>query len=445
MINTDTDIAILPKSGGLFYATTDPRQNPSPVQPYFSEMLQRDSYMHVNNFRILPNGLDNNFPSAYKSALDSVYLAHGAKRTLINLLLSGGVMPYIEQKNGTRIEKNWLIETEAAELYDWLKSWDFWDKYLPEAATDMIYVENNTAVLTRNRGWRTNPQIASLAFIDSEESRLDWVEIGKKHRFVYRADWGFRSNILAEVEEIPIFDRKNPFAAPHMAMFQKMPTFGSFGYGRPTDIGAMEWLSLLAILPRFHKANLTELPIRWLVKINSATYKAVQAANNWTATSPEFIQWKQEFKKAIDDFLIAANGDRVQTRFMSEFTVMPNGNIEDKIIIEPLKDNTLDLSRVGLDLNETASAAYVSSLSLNPQLANINLKNHALSGSNLVEAYNIHIAIATPMLRSLLLEPVNTAIALNWPKKGWKLGFQDIVFANNHTENNPQKDGNTSI
>lgn len=231
-----------------------------------------------------------------------------------------------------------------------------------------------------------------------------------------------------------MFDAANPFAAPHMAVFKKMPTFGSFGYGRPTDIGAMEWLALLAILPRFHKANLTELPIRWLVKVNSAFYDDVCTANGWTKTDPKFIEWKTNFKTEVDTFLVAAKGDKVQTRFFSEFSLLPNGTTSDKIQIEALKDNTLDLSKVGLDLNETASAAYLSSLGLNPQLGNINLKNHALSGSNLVEAYNIHISIATPMLRQLLLAPVNTAIKLNWPNSRWCLGFQDVIFANTQTQ-----------
>ena len=439
----DSDVAVLPKSNSIFYTAGDPREAQTTDQQFtdlkYLEETRRDKFLLFGEDRILPNGFDNNFPSNYKNLLDQVYIGHGVKRSLINLLLSGGVSIYKEIKEANAVIKDWQLLSDFPEVEEWLESFNFFTEYLPEAATDMIYVENTTTLFSRNRGARIgiSPKIAALRHIGAEEARLDYAEFNQAHKFIYQSDWTYNTLRLQNMIKYPIWDRTAPFAAPHAAVFIKMPTFASFAYGRPTDIGATEMLKLLAILPQFHRANLTEKPLRWLIKVNSAYYDGVCAKNNWTKSSKEFADWKQEFKSSIDSFLYAAKGDKVQTRLFTEFVKNSmNQQMEENLTIEKLDDNTKELSETGLNLWDSATVGFVSANSVHPQLANINLKNHALSGSNLVEAYNMHILTATPTMRNLLLAPANTALKVNWPGLGLKLGFMDSFLTNKHTESN---------
>lgn len=439
------DVAILPKSNSILYSAADPREAQVSDMQFtdlkYLEDTRRDKYLLFGEDRILPNGFDNNFPTNYKNLLDQVYIGHGVKRSLINLLLSGGVSVYKEIKEGNAVVRDWQLLSDYPEVEGWLESFNFFTEYLPEAATDMVYVENTTTIYSRNKGARLGypPKIASLKLIGAEESRLDYAEFNQAHRFIYQSDWMYNTLRLQNMVKYPMWDRNAPFSSPHSAVFTKMPTFASFGYGRPTDIGATEMLKLLAILPQFHRANLTEKPLRWVIKVNAAYYDGVCKANNWTRTSKEFQNWKNDFKNSVDTFLYAAKGDKVQTRFFTEFTKGMTGALEESISIEKLDDDTKELSETGLALWDTATVGFTSSNSLHPQLANINIKNQALSGSNLVEAYNMHILTAAPTMRNLLLYAVNNALRVNWPNLGLKLGFMDSFLTNKSTGNDIQQ------
>ena len=442
MKNTDfeTNVAILPKSNALLYASdVNPRditQNRFTQASVYAENLYATNYFYFGDYKIEPNGLDNNFPLNYKQLLDNVYLANGIKRTLINLLISSGTGLYQEIKKDDKIIRDWVLDTEVS---DWLDSFNFESEYLPELATDMIYIENCYTMFQRNRGARIgqSPKFAALKYLSVEKMRLEYPDETGIRKNVFYGDWFVNQMRPDNLQAIPIFDIQNPFKNPQSVMFIKMPTFGSTAYGRPTDIGAAQLLHVLSLLPNYHRANLTERGFKWLVSISADIYEKVCNDNNWTEDSEEFLLWKQKFTKDIDDFLSAPEGDKVQTRFLTKFKYDAYSNKRvDFITFTKLEDDTKMLSEVGMSLHDTYTIGYVSANAIHPQLANVNLKNQSLSGSNLREAYEMHIKTATPTMRNLLLHAVNTGIKLNFPDKKIKVGFKDMAF----DDLNPVKD-----
>lgn len=427
----EADVAILPKSRALVYAA-DPREELATTSTTNSQLyLEQDNYvtfMNYGEYKIEPNGLDNNFPRNFKSLLDTVYIGHGIKRTLINLLISGGVGVYKEIKEGMKIIRDWQLDNEIA---DWLESFDFHTNYIPELATDMIYVENAFTQFILNKGARVKlaPKIVSLKALSADMARIEAEDESGNRNHVFMSDWMNNNLTSTDIQTFPMFDRANPFKNPNSVMFMKMPTFGSTAYGRPVDIGATSMLKVLSLLPNFHQSNLTEKGFKWIVSISQSYYKSIQNKYGWGENAPEFVTWKKNFQASIDTFLSAPEGDKVQTRFMTEFVLDPLTRTEvDAVKITKLDDDTRELSEVGMSLHDTYTIGYVSANSIHPQLANINLKNHALSGSNLREAYEMHIKTSTPLMRSLLLHPANTALKINFPSKGLKIGFMDLAF-----------------
>ena len=436
----EADVQILPRSGTLIHTinASDPRDNffaqYSESSPYL-EQLQQNNFLIFDKYRIEPNGIDNNFPINYKNLLDSVYLGHGVKRTLINLLLSGGVGLYKEVKEEKKIIKDWQLDSEVT---NWLESFNFFNEYIPEAVTDMIYLENNYTLFQRNKGVRIGKtaKIAGLKLLPVENMRLEYPNERGQRTKVFHSQWYYNQLEMDSIQAFPIFDRRYPFKHKNSVMFIKMPTFGSSSYGRPPEIGATQMLKVLSLLPNFHKANLTEKGFKWIVSISQNYYKAIRDKYKWEENSKEFKEWKIAYIQRIDDFLSAPDGDKIQTRFMTEFATDPHSlNTVDAVKITKLEDDTKELSEVGMDLHDTYTVAFTSASSIHPQLANINLKNHALSGSNLREAYEMHIKTATPTMRMLLLQPVNTALKINFPGKNLKIGFQDIAFENYDIKN----------
>jgi len=427
----EADVAVLPRSNTLFYGSdsSDPRNKTVEFAENleYMEASQVENFIHIGDYKIEPNGLDNNFPMNFKKLLDRVYLSHGLKRTMINLLLSGGVGLYKPVKEGYRIIKDWQLDNQ---ITDWLESFDFFGSYITEAATDMIYLENTWTMFSLNKGARVgNPKIAKLECLPVEKMRLEYPNAKGVRKNAFYSDWNFNQMDLSLISKIPIFDRNRPFARKNSVMFTKMPTFGSTSYGRPPEIGAIQMLKVLAILPNFHKANLTEKGFKWIVSVSSDYYKMIRERNKWQPTDKKFIEWKERYKDKIDEFLSAPDGDKIQTRFMTEFATDRNTlKTVDTVKLTKLDDDTESISKVGMDLHDTFSAGVASAVSLNPQLANMHLKNHALSGSNLREAFDMHIAVATPTMRNLLLNAANVALKINYPKSGLKLGFMDTAF-----------------
>jgi len=437
-INETADVAILPRSGSVLYTRNDTASELASSNLKYLEQTYHNNFLVFDKYRIEPNGIDNNFPENFKNLLDSVYIGHGVKRTLINLLLSGGVglyKPVIEDK---KIIKDWQLDNEVS---DWLDSFDFENEYLPELATDMIYIENAWTAFQLNKGARLGkPFIASLKYLGAEKMRLEYPNVNGIRTKAFYSDWLYSNLQASEIKAFPFFDKRNPYKNKISVMFSKMPTFGSSGYGRPSDISAVSMLKVLSLLPNFHRANLTERGFKWVVSVSADYYKQIREEHKWTESSEEWHTWKEDFLKEIDNFLIAPEADKTQSRFLTTFatdrhTLKPIQNV----IITKLEDDTKELSETGMDLHDTYTMGYVSASSIHPQLANVNLKNQSLSGSNLREAYEMHIKTAVPTMRMLLLHAVNTALKINFPKKGLKIGFQDVAFTDYNEKNSTVK------
>ncbi len=437
-INENADVAILPRSSSAMYTTDTSVSEVTTQNLKYLENNYTNNGLVFGDYRIEPNGLDNNFPMNFKQLLDNVYIGHGVNRALINLLLSGGVGIYKEVKEGKEIVKDWQLDKQIS---DWLDGFDFHNVYLPEIATDMIYIENAWTALQRNKGARLGkPFIAGLKAMGAENMRLEYPnEKGIRTKAFY-SDWLYSNLHTTDIKAYNLFDKRYPYKSAVSIMFEKMPTFGSQGYGRPPDISAVSMLKVLSLLPNFHRANLTERGFKWIVSVSADFYQNIRETNNWEKDSEGYIKWKEDFQKQIDEFLLAPDADKVQTRFLTTFVTTPHTlNTVDNVKITKLEDDTKELSEVGIDLHDTYTMGYVSAKSIHPQLANVNLKNQSLSGSNLREAYEMHIRTAVPTMRNILLNPVNTALKLNFPDKNMKLGFMDVAFTDFAEKNSVTK------
>ena len=112
------DVAILPRSGSVLYTTLDTESDVNNMNLQYLEQNYHNNFLVFDKYRIEPNGLDNNFPTNFKNLLNSVYIGHGVKRTLINLLISGGVGIYKEVKEEKKIIRDWQIDNVKGEILE---------------------------------------------------------------------------------------------------------------------------------------------------------------------------------------------------------------------------------------------------------------------------------------------------------------------------------------
>ena len=82
-----------------------------------------------------------------------------------------------------------------------------------------------------------------------------------------------------------------------------------------------------------------------------------------------------------------------------------------------------DFVEAQLKISEASASAITSGMGLHPSLSNVMVNGKLASGSELLYAFKLFLLSDTEIASQTILEPVNQAIAFNFPGKGLKLGF----------------------
>ncbi len=435
--------AILPKSGGMFMLDSNPRstyyEEQSAIPPYVEE-TRKDFYMLINGNKIIPNGANNLFPQDLKRLLDRDNDMHGLLRTKIDLLLSGGWFLYQErlekdEKGHTKLVKDEVLDPEIS---DYLESYDF-DNYLAEAATDMIYVENNTPVFRRNvysrsnlfrEKWRLFPML-----IGAEDSRLEAYDDNNRINHIFAADWTDPES-SRNPTKIPMVNFDDPFSQPISAKFICFPSFASKYYGRPPYIGAVNYIELATLIPYWHKDNIKNAAFNWIVSTSFDYWQKMYEENNISAGSKEAVELEDEILAEIDSILYSETAENAQKRIHTKFSYSADGKPLPSITITPLQDNTTERSSAYTELFKIVNQAKISGVHLDPTLANTVIDGKLSSGSEKMHAFNLHNKVVTPMPRRLILWAPNFALKHSFPDKNIKIGFREIELV---TQDNTTK------
>jgi hypothetical protein len=116
-------------------------------------------------------------------------------------------------------------------------------------------------------------------------------------------------------------------------------------------------------------------------------------------------------------------------------------NVEAKTVDEPLTED-IDILFLGsavyaagidqkikdfvdsqLKIGDASVSAITSGMGLHPSLSNIMVNGKLASGSELLYAFKLYLHTDLEIPTSIILEPINQAIAFNFPHKNIKLGF----------------------
>ena len=91
--------------------------------------------------------------------------------------------------------------------------------------------------------------------------------------------------------------------------------------------------------------------------------------------------------------------------------------------IEPIEQKMKDFVETQLKISEASTSAITSGMGLHPSLSNIMVNGKLASGSELLYAFKLYLSSDVDIASSIILEPINQAIAFNFPDKNLKLGF----------------------
>lgn len=99
-----------------------------------------------------------------------------------------------------------------------------------------------------------------------------------------------------------------------------------------------------------------------------------------------------------------------------------NGNVQ-AWKIEAVDQKIKDFVDSQLKIGDASVSAITSGMGLHPSLSNIMVNGKLASGSELLYAFKLYLHSDVEIPESIILEPINQAIAFNFPGKNLRLGF----------------------
>lgn len=370
---------------------------------------------------------DNQFP---RKAFELIYADKDAPQIIQRLVYfalgKGELQTYKRQPDGTA-----AIVT-IPEIDQWKRANRrklanfFW-----QIATNFFTYGNYFAEIVLNRG-RT--EVANFGCIDCHNVRAEKINFASnrvENYFISTFDtektiWS--GNIIT----VPAYDEDAPMKYGKFILHGKIPTPGNPYYGIPVWVGGVEQMLLRKRITEYYSRGLDNgFNVKYLIKIHPEFYKGCK-------TQEERDDKKQGLVSALNDALTGAkNANRtVAVDMVVDHQIKQlNGVVE----IEPIANNLSDTSYNSI-LQQTNSNVPAN-FGINSLLAGIERANQLSSGSEVLNQYNVHLAINVPQPRTLILQPIELIFDINgWAQKYADqydfIGFEDIALKmqeENHT------------
>lgn len=385
--------------------------------------------MSIGGERIVPYGADNLLPTRLRDTLDSNNLAPGVLDRQTGLIFGQGLQLYrLEYRDG-KIIRYW---DDDRDIRRWLESWDA-PAFSKAALNDYLHLKGffNSYHLERGSRIGRPPRIAKIEHIPAHTARLEWTD-DRRIQSVRHILVGNFANACIDtgIRKYPVFDRRDPARFRVSAAYNRSYSFGRDFYSMPQFWGTLRWIVRGSEIPSIFK-YVTDNGLNLAYHIHSPEAY-------WNRKREEIRRIHPEW--AADDAKVEKEIGRLTEKFLTNLTEVLSGkenagkffhtvDIPDdtgKTVsweISPIDQKIKDFVDSQLKIAEASSSAITSGMGLHPALSNLIINGKLASGSELLYAYKLFLSSDTEIPESIVLGPVNTALAFNFPDSPFRVGF----------------------
>lgn len=371
------------------------------------------------SFKILSWGSNNLLPQNREEVIMDNNIIGELISTKRSIILGEGITGYKEvYKDGTRVKEEIPLPPKIA---DWIQEADFDNKYLVEAANQLLMHANIPVSMMPAKDGKS---IASMMTYKCRDVRAEKRDFGKPISKWYFGDWvdkKFR-------DYQPISTAPTNKTEWFYVVGDKLFFDGT--YCHPAYWGGKEWIDLSNVIPKFHKANIKNgYVIRFHIEIpknaflDSLRYQQAEGTGDeslMTECLNKAEAEKEEFIDRMNKFLSGAEnaGRAIYTFFEHD----PMGKKLDGVKINPVTAELNDEAL--LKLFEKSNQANISGQGLHPTIANIETQGKLSSGSEMRNSIEMYVKIKAPIFRNILLNPFLKVAKIN----GWTNEFPELKF-----------------
>ncbi|MEO9474142.1 MAG: hypothetical protein ABJG41_01365 [Cyclobacteriaceae bacterium] len=416
--------------------------------------------------QVVPYGANNNLPSMIRDIMDDNNLAPGILEREIGLLYGDGPALY-ELKIGNQNEPTANREQPTSskgitreyisdsEIEAWLADWNY-KRFIDMAMVEFKYLKGVFAKRYLNRGGRIGrPKfVRNLEVIPGTDARLAWPKTGPKRlesvKKIYTGD--FENNCYdTGITPYPVYDPWDPFSHPVSIGYHNRYSFGRSFYPVPSYFGTLNWIERSSDIPKV---------LKYLGENGITSAFHIQSPAGYWQSKQELYE-KQYPEKT--DAQVSTYMDELQTatyqkmaktltgkknagKFITSVSFYDEDGNHCEWKVDPIDQKIGDFIEAQIKISEKADSATTSGLGLHPSLSNIIVNGQLSSGSQMLYALKLYMASDTTIPEEVIFEPINQAIAANFPKKKVRMGFyhhtvmkEQEVSPQNRTKENTEK------
>lgn len=381
------------------------------------------------NVKVVPYGWNNSIPTLIRDVVGDNNLVPGIINRQLGLLWGQGPHFYqLGYQNG-KIVQVWLDDPEVDA---WLKSWDY-EAYLRGCIVDYLHLNGFYDIKYLERGRRVGrqPHIAHLEHVSAKNARLEWPENNSnclsdvKHIAVGDFESGC---VNTGITLLPVYDRRNPGKYPVSASYNHLEAFARDFYSLPQFWGALRWIIRGSEIPAIFK-YVTDNGINLAYHVHSSSEYWDMRRNVLRNLHPEWTEEQIEVEinkitnKLLDSMVAVLTGKENAGKLFHSIDVTDDNGHTHEWKIEAVDQKIKDFVDSQLKIGEASVSAITSGMGLHPSLSNVMVNGKLASGSELLYAFKLYLHSDVEIASSIILEPINQAIAFNFPGKNLRLGF----------------------
>lgn len=379
---------------------------------------------------MVPFGANNDLPEQIRNIMDDNNLAPGILEREMGLLYGDGPMLYKVVYEGGYVTREYVSDPE---IESWLADWNY-KRYVDMAMVEFKYMKGVFVKRYRNRGARVPGMrsfIRNLEVVPATDARLAWPERPpyrlENVKKVYVGD--FSNNCLhTGIISYPVYDPWDPLRHPVSVGYHNKYSFGRNFYSVPAYYGSLQWIMRSSDIPQVLQ-YLSENGITSAFHIHSPALYWEQKREklekmhptNTDAQIDKMLEvLKDEFFEKMASVL---TGNKNAGKFIETVDFYDNDGNFCSWKVESIDQKIKDFIDAQIKISEKADSATTSGMGLHPSLSNIIVNGQLSSGSQMLYALKLYMASDTTIPEEVVFEPVNQAIAANFPKKALKMGF----------------------
>ena len=379
--------------------------------------------------KIVPHGVNNNLPDVIRDIMDDNNLAPGILEREIGLLYGDGPALYRIKHADGQLSREYV---EDKPIQAWLDSWAY-KRFIDMAMVEYKYMKGVYAKRYLNRGSRIGRKtwINKLEVIPGTDARLAWPDQGYKRlesvKQIYVGD--FTQNCIdTGIITYPVYDPYAPFKHRVSVGYHSKYSFGMSFYAKPSYYGSLNWIQRSSDIPAI-LAYLSDNGITSAYHIHSpAQYweskreklEKVHADKTEAYIDKKLDELKDEIFKSMAKVLA---GKKNTGKFIETVDFHDEeGNLA-SWKVESIDQKIKDFVDAQIKIAEKADSATTSGMGLHPSLSNIIVNGQLSSGSQMLYALKLYMASDTTIPEEVVFEPINQAIAANFPSTDIRMGF----------------------